>query len=54
MNKDLKLILNTIFECLEIIMEDELLTYENSLLRNTMEDLRGYLNELEGDEDEDD
>ena len=53
MNKDLKLILNTIFEVLEIIMEDELLTYENNLLRNTMEDLRGYLNELEGDEDED-
>ena len=52
MNKDLKLILNTIFEVLEIIMEDELLTYENSLLRNTMEDLRGYLNEIEGNEDE--
>ena len=52
MNKDLKLILNTIFEVLEIIMEDELLTYENNLLRNTMEDLRGYLNEIEGNEDE--
>ena len=52
MNKDLKLILNTIFECLEIIMEDNLLTYDNSLLRNTMEDLRGYLNELEGDKND--
>lgn len=52
MNKDLKLILNTIFECLEIIMVDELLTYENSLLRNKMYDLRMYLNKLEGDEDE--
>lgn len=52
MNKDLKLILNTIFEILEIIMEDDLLKYNNSLLRNTMEDLRGYLNEMEGDENE--
>lgn len=52
MNKDLKLILNTIFECLEIIMEDNLLLYDNNLLRNTMEDLRGYLNEIEGDEDD--
>lgn len=52
MNKDLKLILNTIFEILEIIMEDNLLTYDNSLLRNTMEDLRGYLNEIEGDEND--
>jgi hypothetical protein len=52
MNKDLKLILNTIFEILEIIMEDDLLKYDNSLLRNTMYDLRMYLNEMEGDEND--
>lgn len=52
MNKDLELILNTIFEILEIIMDDELLTYENNLLRNTMEDLRGYLNEMKGNEND--
>lgn len=52
MNKDLKLILETIFNILEIIMDDELLTYENSFLRNTMYDLRGYLDEIKGDENE--